>query len=37
MNFGDRSVDLPDGEVVLCTHAIDGGATLPPLAGAVLR
>ncbi len=36
MNFGDRPVDLPEGEVVLSTHAIDG-ATLPPLAGALLR
>ncbi|MDQ3768776.1 MAG: hypothetical protein M3370_04760, partial [Actinomycetota bacterium] len=35
MNFGDRPVDLPDGELVLSTHDIDGGA-LPPLAGAAL-
>jgi maltooligosyltrehalose trehalohydrolase len=36
MNFGDRPVDLPDGEVVLATHELPAGA-LPPLAGAVLR
>ncbi|MBW3609834.1 MAG: DUF3459 domain-containing protein, partial [Actinobacteria bacterium] len=36
MNFGERAVDLPDGELVLSTHDIDGGK-LGPLAGAAVQ
>ena len=35
MNFGERPVALPDGQLVLSTHDIDGAA-LPPLAGAAV-
>ena len=36
MNFGERPIDLPEGEVLLATHELRAGA-LPPLAGVVLR
>jgi maltooligosyltrehalose trehalohydrolase len=36
MNFGERPIDLPEGEVVLATHELRAGG-LPPLAGVVLR
>jgi maltooligosyltrehalose trehalohydrolase len=36
MNFSDGPVALPEGELVLSTHGLDGG-DLPPLAGAAVR
>ena len=36
MNFGEHAVDLPEGEVVLSTHELEG-ATLGPLAGAAVH